>query len=212
MSLTKSKLQNKATVIHFNLQSCTNNKYIGPHLWTVCTAKNVARPFPGEPRHWSIRTRMWICGAAVQVQLYSFNSAHTCRTAKYGIFMNYTCIFPYHDSWTQICACFYTWLINVPTFSLNLNDILCRSLFDSTLLSSCRYVVPPRAWGHLQGGLESAGKPQAPDHAAWQPGVHSGRHQDRASQPGPGADGENCQPGDRLPLFLTPQIDRKLKL
>lgn len=58
-----------------------------------------------------------------------------------------------------------------------------------------RYVVPPGVRGHLQGGYESAGESQASDPTAWQPGVHSGLHQDHAAQPGPGADGENNQPG-----------------
>ena len=58
-----------------------------------------------------------------------------------------------------------------------------------------RHVVPAGVRGHLQGGNESAEEPQTSDPSARQPGVHRGLHQDHAAQPGPGADGENHQPG-----------------
>lgn len=71
--------------------------------------------------------------------------------------------------------------------------------FDSSRVLSppVRYVISAGVRGHLQGGPESAGEPQASDPPARQPGVHSGLYQDHAPQPGPGADGENHQPGQR---------------
>lgn len=82
-------------------------------------------------------------------------------------------------------------------FFNHLSIVFCVYLSSSVTFSSVllRYVVPSGLRGHLQGGLESAREPQASDPAAWEPRVHCGLHQDHAAQPGPGADGENHQPG-----------------
>lgn len=75
-----------------------------------------------------------------------------------------------------------------------------------TPLLSVRHVVPPGPRGHIQGGLESAGKPQASDPATRQSGVHSGLHQDHTAQPGPGADGEDHQPGENKGAVLQKRV------
>lgn len=90
-----------------------------------------------------------------------------------------------------LCCCVKTFFFN------HLSIVFCVYLSFSVTFSSVllRYVVPSGLRGHLQGGLESAREPQASDPAAREPRVHCGLHQDHAAQPGPGADGENHQPG-----------------
>lgn len=82
-------------------------------------------------------------------------------------------------------------------FFNHLSIVICVYLSSSVTFSSVllRYVVPSGLRGHLQGGLESAREPQASDPAAREPRVHCRLHQDHVAQPGPGADGENHQPG-----------------
>lgn len=89
----------------------------------------------------------------------------------------------------------------VKPFLLKISFVVCVCVYcsSSVTFSSApvplRYAVPSGFRGHLQSGLESAGQPQAAHPAAREPGVHRGLHQDHAAQTGPGADGENYQPG-----------------
>lgn len=90
-----------------NLRSGQQQKRHGPRLSTVRTAENFVS-LPGFSSQC-----LTSVGGASGIFKFSDPLILTLGMAIYGIFINHTCLFSYHDSCTQICARFHSRLLKV---------------------------------------------------------------------------------------------------